>query len=127
MSQKNKKFKFFNYSTFKTRVSNLPLMSYIVSHLIYYPVPANLTYGWGIGSMLGFLLIIQIITGLFLSIHYVPDIMQAFYSVEFIMRDVNNGWLFRYLHSTGASCLFIALYVHMLRGLYYRSFKNLIV
>jgi len=99
-------------------------LGFLVSHLYYYPVPANLNYFWGFGSILGALLVIQIVTGLFLAIHYTPDVDHAFYSVEFIMRNVKNGWLIRYMHSSGASLLFIALYCHMLRALYYRAFRN---
>lgn len=96
----------------------------ILSHLFYYPVPSNLNYFWGFGSILGGLLIIQIVTGLLLTIHYIPDINLAFYSIEFIMRNVQNGWLIRYMHSSGASFLFIMLYCHMLRAIYYRLFRN---
>jgi len=112
------------FSTFKSRACSLPFIRTVMSHLVYYPVPVNLNYGWGFGSLLGVLLGIQIVTGLFLAVHYVPDIMLAFYSVEFIMREVSGGWFIRYLHSTGASLIFMVLYAHLLRGLYYRSFKN---
>lgn len=96
----------------------------ILSHLYYYPVPSNLNYFWGFGSILGGLLIVQILTGLLLTVHYIPDINLAFYSIEFIMRNVQNGWLIRYMHSSGASFLFILLYCHILRAIYYRLFRN---
>jgi len=96
----------------------------ILSHLYYYPVPSNLNYFWGFGSLLGGLLMLQIITGVLLAVHYTSDIQGAFYSVEFIMRNVQNGWLVRYMHSSGASFLFLALYCHILRSLYYRTFRN---
>ena len=104
-------------------VKDSPLAS-TFSHLSYYPVPSNLNYFWGFGSLLGALLTIQILTGLFLAMYYTPDVNLAFSSVEFIMRDVKGGWLFRYMHSSGASLLFIALYCHLLRSIYYRSFRN---
>jgi len=100
------------------------LLGAFLSHLYYYPVPINLNYFWGFGSILGGLLVIQILTGILLAIHYTPDVGLAFYSVEFIMRNVNHGWLIRYMHSSGASLLFVSIYVHMGRGLYFRSFKN---
>ena len=96
----------------------------ILSHIYYYPVPVNLNYFWGFGSILGGLLVIQILTGILLAVHYTADVQGAFYSVEFIMRNVKNGWLIRYMHSSGASLLFIALYCHILRSLYYRTFRN---
>ena len=100
--------------------------SYLLSHLYYYPVPINLNYFWGFGSLLGGLLIIQIITGILLALHYTADTHLAFYSIEFIMRNVEGGWFIRYMHSSGASLLFIALYSHILRSLYYRTFRNII-
>ena len=96
----------------------------ILSHLYYYPVPSNLNYFWGFGSLLGILLVIQIISGILLAVHYTADIKDAFYSVEFIMRNVSGGWFVRYVHSSGASLLFITLYSHMLRSIYYRTFRN---
>ena len=92
------------------------------SHVIDYASPSNLTYAWSFGSTAGICLVIQILTGVFLAMHYTPHIDLAFNSVEHIMRDVNNGWLIRYLHANGASLFFIVVYSHIFRGLYYGSF-----
>ena len=78
-------------------------------HLVAYPTPGNLNYFWNFGSLSGLLLVIQIISGLLLSLHYTPQIDLAFSSVEHIMRDVNGGWLFRYIHANGASMFFIVV------------------
>jgi quinol-cytochrome oxidoreductase complex cytochrome b subunit len=94
------------------------------AHLIDYPSPTNLGYLWGIGSTAGLCLGIQIVTGIFLAMHYTPHVDLAFASVEHIMRDVNNGWLLRYLHANGASMFFIAVYVHMAKNLYYGSYTH---
>lgn len=94
------------------------------NHLIYYPAPTNLFYAWGIGSLLGILLVIQVATGVLLAMHYVPHIDEAFTSVERIMREVPSGWLLRYMHANGSSFLFILLYAHVARGLYYQSYKK---
>jgi ubiquinol-cytochrome c reductase cytochrome b/c1 subunit len=84
--------------------------------------PITITYMWNFGVYSLFCLIIQIVTGLLLSTYYVPSPDEAFDSVEKIIRDVNYGWLLRYIHSNGASFFFIAVYIHMFRGLYYTSF-----
>ena len=94
------------------------------SHVIDYPSPSNLTYAWSFGSTAGICLVIQILTGVFLAMHYTPHIDLAFNSVEHIMRDVNNGWLIRYIHANGASMFFIVVYSHIFRGLYYGSFMH---
>jgi len=94
------------------------------NHFIYYPAPSNLFYAWGIGSLLGILLVIQVVTGVLLAMHYVPHIDEAFTSVERIMREVPSGWLLRYMHSNGSSFLFILLYAHVARGLYYQSYRK---
>jgi len=94
------------------------------AHLIDYPSPTNLGYLWGVGSTAGLCLGIQIVTGIFLAMHYTPHVDLAFASVEHIMRDVNNGWLLRYLHANGASMFFIAVYVHMAKNLYYGSYTH---
>ena len=99
-----------------------PLLSFTDSHIISYPTPINLNYMWSFGSLAGLALVIQIITGIFLAMHYTPQIDLAFDSVEHIMRDVNNGWLIRYLHANGASFFFIVTYMHIFRGLYFGSF-----
>jgi ubiquinol-cytochrome c reductase cytochrome b subunit len=100
------------------------LLSFVDSHLIHYPSPINLTYAWSFGVTAGICLIIQILTGVFLAMHYTPHIDLAFSSVEHIMRDVNNGWLIRYTHANGASMFFIAVYSHIFRGLYYGSYMH---
>jgi ubiquinol-cytochrome c reductase cytochrome b subunit len=98
------------------------LVAILNSHVIDYPTPSNLTYAWSFGSTAGFCLVIQILTGVFLAMHYTPHIDLAFISVEHVMRDVNNGWLIRYLHANGASMFFIVVYSHIFRGLYYGSY-----
>ena len=95
----------------------------INSYLIDSPQPSNLSYLWNFGSLLGLSLMIQIITGVVLAMHYNPSITEAFNSVEHIMRDVNNGWLIRYLHSNTASAFFFLVYLHIGRGLYYGSYR----
>jgi len=93
------------------------------AYLIDSAQPANLSYMWNFGSLLALCLIIQIITGVTLAMHYNPSVLEAFNSVEHIMRDVNNGWLIRYLHSNTASAFFFLVYLHVGRGLYYGSYK----
>jgi ubiquinol-cytochrome c reductase cytochrome b subunit len=101
-----------------------PLSAFISSHIIEYPTPLNLNYMWSFGSAAGICLVIQIITGIFLAMHYTPHVDYAFASIEHIMRDVNNGWLIRYLHANGASIFFIVVYCHIFRGLYYGSYTK---
>jgi quinol-cytochrome oxidoreductase complex cytochrome b subunit len=98
------------------------LLSILDNHIINYPSPINLTYAWSFGALAGLCLVIQIVSGIFLAMHYTPHIDLAFSSVEHIMRDVNNGWLIRYLHANGASMFFIVVYSHIFRGIYYGSF-----
>jgi quinol-cytochrome oxidoreductase complex cytochrome b subunit len=112
---------FFNLSIFKSLDSRV-LKNFIHNHLISYPTPLNLNYSWGFGSLLGLFLVIQIISGILLAMHYTPHISLAFASVEHIMRDLNNGWLIRYIHANGASFLFVFLYLHLFRNLYYSSY-----
>ncbi|OUS13224.1 cytochrome b, partial [Rhodospirillales bacterium 47_12_T64] len=101
----------------------LPVIS-VMHHAIYdYPMPKNLNYLWNFGSLAGFALVTMIVTGIFLAMQYTPHVDLAFNSVERIMRDVNNGWLIRYIHMNMASFFFIAVYIHMFRGLYYGSYK----
>lgn len=88
-----------------------------------YPVPRNLNYWWNFGVLAGFALVIQIVTGIVLAMHYAPNALVAFNSTEHIMRDVNAGWLIRYGHANGASAFFIVVYIHIFRGLYYGSYK----
>ena len=100
-----------------------PLLKMVNSYLIDSPQPSNISYLWNFGSLLALCLIIQIITGVTLGMHYTPSVLEAFDSVEHIMRDVNNGWLIRYLHSNTASAFFFLVYLHIGRGLYYGSYK----
>jgi ubiquinol-cytochrome c reductase cytochrome b subunit len=98
------------------------VLSVANNHLIDYPSPINLSYAWSFGSLAGICLVIQLVTGIFLAMHYTPHIDLAFSSVEHIMRDVNSGWLIRYMHANGASMFFIVVYSHLFRGLYYGSY-----
>ena len=100
------------------------ILSVIDGSVISYPVPSNISYWWGFGSLAGLCLVIQILTGVFLAMHYTPHVDLAFSSVEHIMRDVNYGWLLRYIHANGASMFFIVVYTHMFRGLYYGSYMK---
>lgn len=102
----------------------LPIIGLMHSSFVAYPTPRNLNYWWTFGGILSFMLGVQIITGVILAMHYTPHVDMAFNSVEHIVRDVNYGWLMRYLHSNGASMFFIAVYIHMFRGLYYGSYKE---
>lgn len=104
------------------RINKHPLVAFLYSHIVDYPTPSNLNYFWSFGSAAGICLVIQIISGIFLSMHYTPHIDLAFLSIEHIMRNVNNGWMVRYLHANGASMFFIVVYCHMFRGLYYGSY-----
>jgi ubiquinol-cytochrome c reductase cytochrome b subunit len=99
-----------------------PLVSLLHEHLVGYPTPSNLTYIWGFGSLAGVCLLLQIVSGVFLAIHYTPSVDFAFLSVEHIIRDVYGGWLLRYMHANGASFFFIVAYLHILRSLYYGSY-----
>nr|QHD26489.1 cytochrome b [Lepidotrigona terminata] len=90
---------------------------------IYLPTPMNINYMWNFGSMLGVFLMIQVVSGMFLSMHYCPDVDKAFMSVSYIMKDVKSGWIFRLVHMNGASFYFMFMYMHILRNLYYYSFK----
>lgn len=101
----------------------LPIFSFVRKELVDYQTPKNLNYMWNFGSLAGICLVIMIITGIFLAMHYIPDATKAFDSVEHIMRDVNGGWLIRYIHMNGASIFFIVVYLHIARGLYYGSYK----
>ena len=100
------------------------LLRLINSYIVDSPQPANLSYLWNFGSLLGTCLILQILTGIFLAMHYQPHVDFAFNSVEHIMRDVNNGWAVRYTHANVASFFFIFVYAHIARGLYYGSYKS---
>jgi ubiquinol-cytochrome c reductase cytochrome b subunit len=102
--------------------ARLPILRFN-AELMDYPTPKNLNYWWTFGGILAVCLVIQIVTGVVLAMHYVADVNGAFDSVEHIMRDVNYGWFVRYLHSNGAAMFFLAVYIHMFRGVYYGSFK----
>jgi len=96
--------------------------AFINGLIVDHPTPANISYLWNGGSLAALALIIQVVSGLFLAMHYVPNIDFAFVSVEHIMRDVGSGWFMRYVHSNGASFFFICVYLHIFRGLYYGSY-----
>jgi ubiquinol-cytochrome c reductase cytochrome b subunit len=121
--------RFYNQSstpfTSKNRVEKThgELTHIVQSHLANYPTPANISYAWNFGSLAGFALFIQFISGIFLAMHYCSDADQAFASVEHIMRDVNGGWFIRYLHANGASAFFAVIYLHIFKGLFYKSYK----
>ena len=101
----------------------LPIFSFMSHELYEYPTPRNLNYWWNFGSLAGIVLVIMIVTGITLAMHYTPHTALAFDSVERIMRDVNYGWLIRYIHMNGASFFFIVVYIHIFRGLYFGSYK----
>ena len=103
--------------------SRLPLLT-LSHHLRDYPTPKNLNYWWTFGGILTFFLIVQIVTGLVLAMHYVAHVDHAFESVEHIMRNVNYGWLIRYVHANGSSMFFLAVYIHIFRALFYGSYKS---
>lgn len=100
-----------------------PLLKLVNSYIIDASQPSNISYLWNFGSLLLLCLVIQIITGVTLAMHYSPNVLEAFNSIEHIMRDVNNGWLVRYLHSNTASAFFFLVYLHMGRGMYYGSYR----
>jgi len=117
-----------NYQ-FKNPVVNwldtrLPIVSLIKGQAMDFPTPKNLNYWWTFGGILAIMLVIQLISGIVLAMHYTPHTGMAFDSVEHIMRDVNYGWLIRYMHANGASMFFVAVYIHIFRGLYYGSYKE---
>ncbi len=101
----------------------LPLMRLAHDSFVDYPTPKNLNYWWTFGGILTFCLMTQIVTGIILAMHYTPHVDLAFNSVEHIMRNVNYGWLIRYIHANGASMFFLAVYIHIFRGMYYGSYK----
>ncbi|MGZ8370844.1 MAG: cytochrome b, partial [Caulobacteraceae bacterium] len=103
--------------------SRLPILRMAHDTALSFPTPRNLNYWWTFGGILALFLVLQIVTGIVLAMHYVADVNTAFTSVEHIMRDVNYGWLLRYAHANGASMFFLAVYIHMFRGLYYGSYK----
>nr|AHA52582.1 cytochrome b [Triraphis sp. QL-2013] len=107
----------------KTIMKKNIIISFFSDSLIYLPTPVNISLWWNFGSLLGLCLIIQLLSGLFLSMHYISNINYSFYSVIHIIQDVNYGWFMRLMHMNGASFFFICVYLHIGRGLYYGSFK----
>ena len=102
----------------------LPLPRFVYNAIgAGYPVPRNLNYFWNFGVLAGFALVLQLVTGIILAMHYAPNAGVAFGSVEHIMRDVNWGWMLRYAHANGASFFFVVIYLHIFRGFYYGSYK----
>ena len=101
----------------------LPIFTFLHHEMHEYPTPRNLSYWWNFGSLAGIALVIMIVSGIVLAMNYTPHVDYAFDSVERIMRDVNSGWLIRYIHMNGASFFFIVVYIHIFRGLYYGSYK----
>src|SRR5260370_23770940 len=101
----------------------LPIFTFLRHELHEYPTPRNLNYLWNFGSLAGIVLVTMIVTGIVLAMHYVPTFGGAFNSIAHIMRDVNYGWLIRYVHTSGASMFFASVYIHIFRGLYYGSYK----
>ena len=120
MSEQNTTSKFMQNGVVKWIEHRMPIFSFI-DHSVGsgYPAPKNLSYWWNFGSLAGLALIIMIVSGIVLAMHYTPHTTLAFSSVERIMRDVNGGWLIRYLHMNGASFFFIVVYLHIFRGLFY--------
>lgn len=104
--------------------SRLPIFTIMVKEYGVFPAPKNFNYFWNFGAIAMFMLMTMIVTGLFLAMHYTANVHMAFDSVERIMRDVNGGWLIRYIHMNGASFFFIAVYIHIFRGMYYGSYKR---
>ena len=104
--------------------ARFPLTSTWKAHVSEYYAPKNFNFWYFFGSLAMLVLVIQILTGIFLTMNYKPDAATAFFSVEYIMRDVAGGWIIRYMHSTGASMFFVVVYLHMFRGLIYGSYKQ---
>tara|TARA_B100000579_G_scaffold249585_1_gene205145 strand:+ start:527 stop:1750 length:1224 start_codon:yes stop_codon:yes gene_type:complete len=112
-------------STLEWFEERLPIISFLDNNVgSKYPAPRNLNYFWNFGALAGFTLVVMILTGILLAMSYTPHVDYAFDSVERIMRDVNSGWLLRYMHANGASFFFIVVYIHICRGLYYGSYKS---
>ncbi len=101
----------------------LPIVAFVKDQALDFPTPKNLNYWWTFGGILAVMLVVQIVTGIVLVMHYTAQVDMAFASVEHIMRDVNYGWMMRYMHMNGASFFFIAVYIHMFRGMYFGSYK----
>ncbi len=114
----------FGKTTLKWVDERFPLSSFLKNHLTEYYAPKNFNFWYFFGSLALLVLVIQIVTGIFLTMHYKPDAEEAFASVEYIMRDVPLGWLIRYVHSTGASMFFVVVYLHMFRAIIYGSYRK---
>lgn len=112
-----------NNSVVKWIDDRLPIFSFMHEETVEYPTPKNLNYWWNFGSLAGIVLVIMIITGIILAMHYTPHVDMAFASTERIDRDVNYGWLIRDIHMNGASIFFLVVYIHIFRGMYYGSYK----
>ena len=106
------------------RWNRKPILVVLSNHLVDYPTPINISFFWSFGSLSGLTLVVQLVSGIFLAMHYTPHVQFAFFSVEHIIRDVNGGWLVRYLHANGASFFFVVVFLHMFRGLYYGSYSH---
>lgn len=105
-------------------MKNNPLIKIVNYHIVDYPTPINLNYLWNFGFLSAICLGIQIVTGILLAMNYTPHVDLAMASVEHIMRDIEYGWLIRYIHANGASMFFIVVYIHIARGLYYGSYMS---
>jgi len=105
-------------------LKELSILEILLRHSFAYPSPTTISYFWGFGSISGIFLVIQIITGVLLAMHYCPNVEFAYSSIQYILQDVNNGWLIRYAHANGSSFFFIATYLHMGRGLFFRSYAR---
>ena len=101
-------------SSSSLRILNRPIVNILNDHLIDYPTPININYMWNFGSLAGIFLGVQILTGIFLAMHYTPHVDLAFLSVEHIMRDLNHGWFIRYTHANGSSMFFLLIYIMLL-------------
>jgi ubiquinol-cytochrome c reductase cytochrome b subunit len=97
------------------------IKSLFFTHVIFYPTPNSINYNWSFGSLAGLFFIIQVITGIFLAMHYIPGDM-AFSSIDYIIREINFGNFFRYAHANGASIIFIVLYMHIAKALYFKAY-----
>jgi ubiquinol-cytochrome c reductase cytochrome b subunit len=106
------------------RFIRIPLVNIVSNHAIDYPTPVNLSYLWGFGSSAGIFLALQVLTGVFLSMHYCPHLDLAYYCIEHMCRDVHHGWFLRHAHSNGASVFFLVVYLHLFRGLYFVSYRG---
>ena len=100
------------------------MQKFVSNYLVNSPAPLNLSYFWNFGSLLGVILVTMIVSGVSLAMHYTPNTMLAFESVEHIMRSVNLGWTLRYIHANGATFFFLLVYLHIGRNLYYGSYQT---